>query len=103
MPTEILRKYNADPADVFEHLHKLCKQNDLRVTEINRSINRIKLSTPLSLFSWGENYTLFLNSNENTTQILIEGSPKFIANITGHTKANTIIQAIVKELDRIFH
>lgn len=99
MTKEILRRYNADPNDVFNSMVSMCKNHNLTIKEINQAIWRIKLSTPLSLVSWGENYSFFIDYENNVTQIYFEGSPKLFYNITGHKKVNSRIVSIIKELD----
>ena len=102
MAIEILRKYDADPEDIFSKIVEICHRNGLKIHEINHNIHRIIFKTGMSAFSFGETYALFLKKEKGHTIVHFEGNPKLGINITGHTKANNTVHSIIETLDNIF-
>ncbi|MDU2940139.1 MAG: hypothetical protein E7B59_13330 [Enterobacteriaceae bacterium] len=73
------------PADIaYEKLLEAIPEVGMSVKQKDESLRRVSVSAGMSLFSWGENVSIVVNSDgEKSCVVGIDSSLKFGANVTG--------------------
>ena len=77
---------NASPDEVYGFLANL-NLNGLKVSRKFASIRTIVISSGLSLFSWGENIEISVQSSQSGSLVILKGQGKIQFNITSNPKA----------------
>ena len=100
---EELRKYQVGPKMIFDKLKKICSESGFNLDSVEETNKRLKLSSGLSLFSYGENIEVVINRDKDGGSCVhINSKPKIWFNITaeGNNKRNVqqIFELIEKEL-----
>lgn len=101
--SEEVRKYKAEPEKIFENLKKLSSDSEFNVDKVDEVNQRLKLSTGLSLFSYGEEVEVLVNREiDGGARVYVNSKPKIWFNVTaeGNNKRNVqrIFEIIEKEL-----
>jgi hypothetical protein len=87
--------------DVFDGLIYVLPTIDLTVKEADKVIGRISASTGMSLFSWGENIALVVESiDESSCRIGLQSSLKVGANIGGAHRHQKNFDRIISALSK---
>lgn len=90
--------YNAD--SVFESFKNVCTKSGFTVISVDESIRRTILSTPHSLFSYGESIEAIVQpEGDNKALVYVKSEPKMFFNITAGGAVERNIQKIYQMLD----
>lgn len=90
--------YNADT--VFESLKNVCSKSWFIVKSVDESIRRIIMSTPPSLFSYGERIEAIVQpEGDDKALVYVKSKPKVFFNITAGGAVERNIQKIYQILD----
>lgn len=99
MPEE-KKFYSYDADTVFESLKNVCSKSWFTVISVDESIRRIIMSTPPSLFSYGESIEAIVQSEGNNKALVyLKSKPKVFFNITARGAVERNIQKIYQMLD----
>ena len=100
--TEKKKIYPYDADSVFESLEDVCSRSWFRVNSVDDSIRRIIMSTPPSLFSYGESIEAIVQPEaDNKTLVYVKSEPKVFFNITVGGAIERNIQKIFQMLDEV--
>ena len=90
--------YNAET--VFKSLKNVCSESWFTVISVDESIKRIILSTPPSLFSYGESIEAIVQpEGNNKALVYVKSKPKVFFNITTGSAVERNVQKIYQMLD----
>lgn len=85
---------------VFTCLEEICFTSRLNVKSVDKSIKRIIIATPPSLFSYGENIEIIVQSEiNNRALVYIKSEPKMSLNLTAGSAVKRNIEEIYRMLD----
>jgi len=100
---ETRKIYPYDADTVFKGLKDICYRSEFVVKKFDESIRRIIISTPLSLFSFGENIEIIVQPKENNKALVyVKSEPKVFHNITAESAVERNIVNIFQMLDEEF-
>ena len=98
--TEKIYPYDADT--VFENLKNVCSNSSFTVITVDESVRRIIMSTPPSLFSYGESIEIIVQpEGNNRALVYVKSKPKVFFNITAGDAVERNIQKIYQTLDEV--
>ena len=100
--SEKKKVYPHDAETVYESLKEVCARSWFRINRTNDSIRRIILSTPLSLFSYGETIEVIVQPEGNDKSLVyVKSEPKVFFNITAGSAVERNIRKIFQMLDEV--
>jgi len=81
--SEETRKYDIEPQIIFQKLKKISSDTGFTLDSVEEITQRLKLSTGISLFSYGENIEISVNREpDGGSQVYINSKPKIWFNVT---------------------
>lgn len=84
---------------VFDSLLGAVQSAGMTVKTEDKLIGRVTASAGMSLFSWGENVTIVVESlSENSTLVAIDSALKMGANLTGSHRHQKNFNKIISEM-----
>ena len=93
--------YSFDAETVFKCLEEICFKSRFNIKSVDKSIKRIILNTPLSLFSYGENIEIIVQSEINDKALVyVKSEPKVSFNLTAGSAVKKNIEEIYRMLDK---
>ena len=99
--SEETRKYSEDADVIFEKLKKLSRRAGFQIDRIDETNRRLKLSTGMSLLSYGENVEVIVNREKGGSKAFVSSKPKVFFNITANPKRN--VQKVFEALEKEIH
>ena len=97
--TEERRIYSYDQEITFQAVKNVCSRSWFVIKEIDESIGRIIMSTPPSLFSYGENVEVIVQPKDEGTLVYIKSKPKVFFNISAGGAVERNINRLYQMLD----
>ena len=86
---------------VFTCLEEICFTSRFNIKSVDKSIKRIIITTPPSLFSYGENIEIIVQSEiNNRALVYVKSEPKVSLNLTARSAVEKNIEAIYRMLDK---
>ena len=97
---EVKKIYPFDAESAFKCLERICFKSRFNIKSVDKSIKRIILTTPLSLFSYGENVEIIVQPEiNNSALVYVKSEPKSSLNLTAGNAVKKNIEEIYRMLD----
>ena len=98
---ETKKIYPFDEETVFAFLVEICSKSRFNIKNVDKSIKRIIVSTPPSLFSYGENIEIIIHPEiNNRALVYVKSTPKVFLNLTSRRAVKGNIKEIYRRLDK---
>ncbi len=93
--------YPRSAAEVFTVLKRVCKDRPFRIERIDEKLRRIRLTTGMSLLSWGESLDVIVYPQPEGCLVHVEGGAKLPINVTANPDRHIeeIFQRLKRALD----
>jgi hypothetical protein len=80
---EITEEFSLNADKLLQAVTQVCSNSGYSVIKIDKTVRRLKVSTGLSLFSYGEELEVIISpKNENRSVLYIEAKPRAWFNVT---------------------
>lgn len=91
------KTYPRDASILFKTLKKICSESHFRINSIDETIQQIAMSTPPSLFSYGETIEVSVQpEGDDRALVCVKSEPKVFFNITARG-------ALERNIENIYH